>query len=388
MEEHIISLFYLAIILILGILITAVSNKFKMSNILFLVLAGYLLKLFGLNYFSDELVLVLSSLALILIVLETVMKIDLVHVVKNFFHILKFNIIYFLISSYVLTMVVFLLFDVPGDRFEVFVLCLLLSIIIYGVDPIIAMEFFQEKKNRVKEMLKIEGMISGPIVVIFAFFIIDYLKSAEKYVSTTSLVKSILLLFLAIIIGVLVAYIFYRFLQLFSITNELYSLLIISVSIFLFVMGEFIGTNGSLIVAIYGLFFRGLSKQSLSKNYVSIVAHILYIIVFVLFGIEFFFPQPGLWLKILGLFGVYLLLRFVCIYLFMKELNIREKLFMTFNMAKGIEIALVMFIMKLHFGNLEGINFILSVGFTFFVLSYVLATIVNHYGDKLLKHHS
>jgi len=54
MEEHIITLFYLAIVLILGIIITAVSNKFKMSNILFLVLAGYFLKFFGLALERDR----------------------------------------------------------------------------------------------------------------------------------------------------------------------------------------------------------------------------------------------------------------------------------------------------------------------------------------------
>ena len=389
MEEYIVYLLYLAVLLILGVLITALSNKFRLSNILFLVLAGYVLQLFGFNYFNDDIVLVLSALALILIVLETTMELDLVNIVKNFLQVLKFNLVYLILSSYVLTLAIYVLFDIPGKGFEVFVLCLLLSIIIYGVDPIIAMEFFPTKKNKIREMLEIEGIISGPIVVVFSFFIINYLQSSTGSLSSSGIMIPIFLIvkqvFFALIIGIVLAYVFYKLLKNFEITQELSALLIITIGIAVFVIGEGIGTNGSLAVAVYGLFLRGLTKEEMPKKYTSMIAHILFIIVFILFGIEFFFPEIGFWIKAFGLFVAYLVLRFLCIFLFMRDINFREKLFMTLNVAKGIEVALVLFIMKLNFSDVQGINLILGIGFMFFILSYIMSTLVNYFSDFFLN---
>ncbi len=389
MEEYIAYLLYLVVLLTIGIMITAICNKLRFSNILFLVLAGYFLQVMRFNFFNDEIVLVLSSLALILIVLETTMDVDLSHIIKNFLQVLKFNVVYLIISSYIITLAVYLLFDIPGKGFEIFVLCFLLSIIIYGVDPIITMEFFNTKKNEIMEMLEIEGIISGPVVVVFAFFVINYLQSSVGPITTGIMMPLVLILKqagVALALGLILAYLLHKFLQSFNLSKELYALLVITVGIAVFVVGEIIGTNGSLAVAIYGLFLRGLTKETMSKTYTSMVAHILFIIVFILFGLEFFFPNWIFWLKGLGLFVAYLVLRFLCIYLFMKRLTWREKYFMTLNVAKGIEVAIVLFIMKLHFSNIEGIDLILSIGFMFFILSYILSTIVNHFSSFFLDY--
>jgi len=388
MEEYIIYLFYLTVLLILGVLITAVSNKFRLSNILFLVLAGYMLKWAGFNYFNDEIILVLSALALILIVLETTMDLDLANILKNFVQVLKFNIVYLVLSAYILTLGAYVLFDIPGKGFEVFVLCLLLSIIIYGVDPLIAMEFFPTKKNKVKEMLEIEGIISGPIVVVFSFFIISYLQATVNDVLPMGKFAPFIILgkqiFIALAIGIALAYLFFKVLKNFEMSGELSALLIITIAIAVFVVAEAMKSNGSLAVAVYGLFLRGLTKEDMPKKYTSMIAHILFIIVFILFGIEFFFPDAIFWLKGVGLFIAYIVLRFLCILLFMKDLKWKEKLFMSLNVAKGIEVALVLFIMKLNFSSINGIDLILGVGFMFFILSYVLSTAVNHFSDVFL----
>ncbi|MFT4343149.1 MAG: cation:proton antiporter [Candidatus Woesearchaeota archaeon] len=389
MEQYIIYLFYIAVLLILGILITAVCTTLRMSNILFLVIAGFILQRFGFAYFNTEIILVLSALALILIVLETSMKFNIAHIVKNFLLVLKFNVVYFFVSTYIITLAVFLLFDLPFKGFEAFVLCFLLSIIIYGVDPIIAMEFFHLKKTKLREMLEIEGIISGPIVVIFAFFVISYLQStmeiAEGIIGVTfHLLQQV---FIALLLGIFLAYMVYKIIHNFVMEKELSALMIITIAIALFAISEFVNANGTLAVAIYGIFLHGLTKETLQRRYTSMVTHILYIIVFILFGMEFFFPESALLLKVFGLLVVYLIVRFMCLMIFMKDLNIKEKVFMTLNVAKGIEVAIVLFIMKLNFAHLPGIDLILSIGFMFFIMSYVLATIVNYFSDYFLDHH-
>jgi NhaP-type Na+/H+ or K+/H+ antiporter len=387
MEEYVMYLFYLAVLLILGVFITSICHNFKLSNVLFLVLTGYLLKFFNLDFFNNNLIIVLSALALIMIILETTMRLDLVHILTNFLSVLKFNIAYLILSTYIMTLGIYQFFNIPGNNFDAFILCLLLSLIIYGIDPFVTMEFFHSKKSRVSEMLEIEGFISGPIVVIFSFFIINYMNTTLT-LTTSDVIAPLLIIskqiVFAIIIGMVLAYILYKFIMNFKMLKELQALMIIAIGIAVFVLGEFFGANGSLATAIYGLFLRGLTKQRMPKETTSLIAHILFIIVFILFGIEFFFPSLIFWIKGLVLFMIYLLLRFACIFLFIKDITFKEKLYITFNVAKGIEIALVMFIMKLNFSNLEGLTLILGIGYMFFIFSYVLSTTINHFNKYFI----
>jgi NhaP-type Na+/H+ or K+/H+ antiporter len=389
MEQYLVYLFYIAVILLLGIFLTALSAKIKVSNILFLIFAGYILNMLGLNYFNEQTVLVLSSLALILIVLETTMELDLKHILKNFFQVMKFTLLHFLLSGYIMTLLVFLVFDIPGKGFEVFVMCFLLSMIIYGTDPVIVLEFFKKSKSKIHEMLEIEGVISGPIVVVFAFFVINYLN---RPVHGFSFEISSQLLFMlrhisfAMLLGVALAFLLYKFIRNFEISEELFTLLVLSTGIAVFVASEGLGSNGGLGVAVYGLFLRGLIKKNMPKRFTSMFAHMLYIIVFVLLGIEMFFPSLNQLPGIIGLFFVYIMLRFICIVLTIKKITLREKLFMTFNMAKGIEIAIVLFVMRLNFSGVDGINIIMSIGFMFFLLSYIISTLTNHFGHIFLEH--
>jgi len=388
MPEYILYLFYLSLLLLLGILITAFANKLKLSNILFLILMGYLLKIYNLDFFNNDIVLVLSSLALIVIVIETTMELDIAHVIKNFIHVLKFSIVFFILCVYTLTLLVFQLFDFPGKGFDIFILCILLSIIIYGADPSIVMEFFKEKKSKVKEILRIEGIISGPIVVLFAFFLIGYFNTSQVSLSKSLLSPLVLIfqqVFLALIISFVLAYLFHKIVQHFPLTQELYALAVIALGIAIFAMGQTFNTNGTLAVAFYGIFLRALTKKPASKKYNSVFAHTLYLIVFILLGIQFVFPEPLFWVKGIGLFVVYLLLRFASVYLFFRKINLKEKIFMTLNTAKGIEVAFVLLIINLNFSYIDGLDIIVSLGFMFFILSYIISTITNHFSSLFFE---
>jgi len=364
MQEYILYLFYLAILLLLGILVTAITNRLKLSNILFLVIIGFFLKEFDLNFFNNEIILVLSSLALIIIVLETSTKLDLFHIKTKFLNVLRFSICFFLICTYTLTLLVFQFFDIPGDGFEVLVLCLLLSIIIYGADPAIVTEFFRNKRYRAMEMLKIEGIISGPLVVVFSFFIIDYLNSDNVLFTLKALGQLLVIIKqfgIAIVIGGILAYIFYKVIKTFNLTEELYGLSLISLGIIIFAFSESLNINGTLSVAFFGIFLSSFIKKDIFKRYSSMLAHILYLIVFILLGLSFEMPPWILWIKGIGLFFFYIGLRFFCILIFFKNMKFGEKLFMTLNIAKGIEVAFVLLIISLNFSHLEGINIIVSL---------------------------
>tara|TARA_Y100000310_G_scaffold17917_1_gene17696 strand:+ start:3904 stop:5070 length:1167 start_codon:yes stop_codon:yes gene_type:complete len=380
MEAYIPYLFYLAVIFILGILITAATNKFKLSNIIFLVLAGSFLKILNFDFFSDTIVLILSSLALILIILETTLSLDINHILKKFYGMIKFSIAYFLICTYFITLLIFQLFDLPGKGFELFALAFLLSIIVYAADPSIAFEFQKKRKSKIFQMLNIEGIISSPLIVVFSLFLINFLAFPDISFSqgmSYQLLEILKQIFIAVVLGFVLAWSLIGFLSNFKLNRELTSLLIITLGIIAFVFSEVVNVNGSLSVAIFGLILAGYKKSKPIKHTMNIYAHPLYIVFFILFGLKSFFPSPLLWVKGLGLFLVYLMLRFASISIFLKKLKLNQKIFMTFNVAKGIEVAIVLFIMQISLKHIPGIEQIISLGFMFFVLSYLVSTVVN-----------
>lgn len=384
MEEFVVYLFYLALLLLLGIIITGVTSKLKLSNILFLVIAGIILKRFNIVFFDEDLILILSALTLIMIVLETTMKIDLKHIKTNFLNVLRFNLIYFIISSYIMTLAIFMFFEIPGRGFEQFALCFVLSIILYGVESSISTEFSKEKKNKVHEIIEIEGLLSGPFVVIFSFFIIHFISSSMHEVAMhwfAPVWQIFQQSFIAVIIGIVIALMLYGLKKHFNISKELWALSVITSGIISFAVSEFMHSSGSLSVAVFGLLLRGLTKKNMPKEYTATLAHILYIIVFILFGSEIILPSLNVWLKGIGVFIIYIMIRFLCIVLFMKNLYWKEKFFMTLNVAKGIEVALVLFLINKSFKDIVGVQEIISIGFMFFILSYIVATFVNFFSE-------
>ena len=388
MEPYLSYLFYLALLLLLGIILTVTSNKLKLSNILFLVLAGYVLKEFRLDFFTDDMILVLSSLAIIVMSLETAMRMDVAHVLKNFLHVLRFSIAHFFLCMYALTLAVFLLFDFPAKGFEAFMLCMLLSILIYGTDASIVMEFFKEKKSRAKEILEIEGMVSGSIVIIFAFFMIDYLHSTSGDFSAAALVESGVLvqkIITALVLGMILAWLTSLILKHFEMGTEMKALFVIAIGMTAFIGAELLKTDGSFAAVFFGLLLRAFMHERTSNMYNTMLAHLIYIILFIALGMQFSLPDAKFWLQAFGVFVFYLLVRFASVVITLKETTLGEKLFITLNAAKGIEVAVALFLLTVLFKNVAALQMVASLGFLIMLFSYVAATITNHYSDAFLE---
>jgi NhaP-type Na+/H+ or K+/H+ antiporter len=388
METYLSYLLYLALLLLLGIVLTAVSTRLRLSNLLFLVIAGYTLKEFGLDLLTDDMILILSSLAIIVMSLETTMRMDVAHVLRNFFHVLKFNIVHFLLCVYTLTLAIFLLFDFPAKGFEEFVLCMLLSILIYGTDASIVMEFFRERKSRMREILEIEGIISGPVVVVFAFFLIDYLHSSAGDFSAAALVQTGVFLqkiVAALLLAAAMAWFSGIILKRFPMSAELQALFAITVGMLTLILGEVVKTDGGFAAVFFGLLLRAFAKERIMNIYNTMLAHIIYIVLFITLGMQFSLPDGKFWLQSIGVFSFYLMVRFACVVIFLKETTLGEKFFITLNAAKGIEVAVALFLLTVLFKHVAALQMIASIGFLMMLYSYVVATIANHYSDAFLE---
>jgi NhaP-type Na+/H+ or K+/H+ antiporter len=319
---------------------------------------------------------------------ESTMRMDVAHVFKNFLHVLKFTVLHLVLCVYALTLAIFLVFDFPAKGFEELVFCVLLSILIYGTDASIMREFFKEKKSRLTEMLEIEGMISGPIVVIFVFFLINYIQAQSGDLSAAALAQAgnfLKEVVVDLLLGISVAWLTVMVLRHFDMSGEMKALFIITIGTLTLIIGELIRTDGSFAVVFFGLFLRTFAKERISNVYNTMLAHLIYIILFIILGMQFTLPKSQFWLQSFGVFLFYLLIRFACVIIFLKNITFREKCYFTLNAAKGIEVAVALFLMTILFRDVAALQMVASLGFLIMLFSWIIATLANHYSDSFLE---
>jgi NhaP-type Na+/H+ or K+/H+ antiporter len=89
--------------------------------------------------------------------------------------------------------------------------------------------------------------------------------------------------------------------------------------------------------------------------------------------------------KSILLFGIYLIIRYMAVQICFSRLNysVKEKVFMSLNVPKGIAVAVVVFILATY--EIEGIQPILNLILVFIVYSIILSTIVVKASKKFLE---
>jgi NhaP-type Na+/H+ or K+/H+ antiporter len=168
--------------------------------------------------------------------------------------------------------------------------------------------------------------------------------------------------------------------------GDLQLLEVISAAVIAYVAAELLRGNGVLSVAVFGLFFgnwHGEHKIELER-FTSLFSNILTILVFVLLGTILVIPSP----VILGgtlLFLIYLVLRGVAVHVFLKEYALKEKLFVSLNVPKGVGLAVVVLLMTTTFQGVAGIRTLTSLGLLFIMYSVVLSTVATTLGVDLLN---
>ena len=121
-------------------------------------------------------------------------------------------------------------------------------------------------------------------------------------------------------------------------------------------------------------------------QFVEIFSQVLEILVFVLIGSVIKIPFTSKFLIPSSiLFLIYLVLRFISVNIsFAKEdYTLKEKLFMTLNIPKGIAVAVVVFTLATK--AVIGMNLILNLIFLFMIYSIILSTIITHFSKFFTK---
>ena len=154
---------YIAMLLLLGVLCSALAYRMKVSSVFFLILAGMLLSVFNLVVFEREFIVIVSELALILVLFNSTTKLRITEVKRYSPKALRLAFLFLIFCCLFMGFITYTSLELDSV-----LLALLFAVLVYGIDPTIALAVLGKKKNRIMEILEIEAIINTPITVIAA----------------------------------------------------------------------------------------------------------------------------------------------------------------------------------------------------------------------------
>ncbi len=390
---------YLAVVLLLGIICTLVSQKIKIPNILLLIIIGMLLgkiKYQGklLMEFPPLFLTSIGILALVMIIFDSSSRFKLKEFDALSLNSLKLTGIFLVLNLIFLTIATMF---VLGMKFNVYsmLIALLFAALMSGTDPAAILSMFKQTKNKILKLLEIESLVNTPIIVLMPFIILDLIRRIE--IGATALPTFfdqifpilqdfILRLIAGIGAGILVGLFVFKLMKK-KYSDVLSPLAIITAALLTYILAENFGGNGVLAVTTIGLFFGNMYiKQKMElQEFSSVFANSLEILVFILVGFIIKLPlNPDFFIKSITLFIIYLVIRYFAINVsFKKEYSTKEKIFMTLNAQKGIAVAVVAFTLTIL--NIESISIILNTVLAFMLYSIIVSTIVVKFTKNFLN---
>ena len=382
MASVLLFLTYLAVILLIGILISIASRKLKLPNILLLIIIGIILsnityKNSPLVWFPDLFLSSISILALVMIIFDSSSRFKLRSFDILSLNTLSLSLIFLILNIVFLSASTMLIFDVKS----VF-LALIFSSLMSGTDPGAVLSMLSGAKARIFDLLKVEALLNTPLVVLLPFIILDLSKSLKGEIILSQFIGQIAPFLQQFVVGigagVLIGLIMFKFMKK-EYSKVLSPLAMITAALLAYIIAENLKANGVLAVTSMGLLFGNVYlKQKIQLQEFSLVfSNSLEIMVFILVGLIVKIPfQVDFFVKSLALFLIYLIIRYFAIAISLRKLkfNFKEKVFMALNAQKGIAVAVVAF--SLANLNIEGMQVILNLILAFMLYSIVLSTII------------
>lgn len=389
--EPITFLTYLSIVLLIGIICTILSQKIKIPNVLLLIIAGILIG--NISYrgelliqFPETFLTSISVLALVLIIFDSSSRFKLREFTSLSTQALKLTGVFLVLNAIFLTIFTFKVFPTTS-----IFMALLFSTLMSGTAPDAVLMMLKKSKNQIFELLEVEALINTPLVVLLPFIILDFIKSVQVEYIFSKFIEQIgpfIQQFVTGIgAGIVVGIIVFRVMKK-KYSETLSPLAIITSALLTYILAENLGGNGVLAVTTMGLFFGNMyvTHKVQLREVSAFFANSLEILVFILIGLIIKVPLNYVFiLKSVLLFVLYLVIRYAAITISLKSLNydFKQKIFMTFNVQKGIAVAVVAFTLTtLYIG---GMQTILHLILLFMLYSIILSTVVVRFSTYFVK---
>jgi len=377
----------LAILLLVGIVLTVVSKKLRIPNVLVLILAGYVLSLIQVRgaqliNFSNDFLEAIAIIALIMIVFDSTSRFQLRRFSAEAYPALKFSALFLLINLVVVSLAAHSLF---GWDFK---LAVLFAAIMAGTDAGSVLSILQGMKHKVISFLKVESLVNTPLTVILPFVVIDFSRNFNIDTFVESSIEQFAPFLQQIITGVgagiVVALIVLRIMRK-QYSEILSPVTLISSALLTYILAEALGGSGVLAVTTLGIFFGNVyikRKESL-RTFGSLFSNLFEILVFLLLGLALRLPTSGIfYAKAFVLLIIYLSIRALVTWImFRKKFSRREMFFTALSSPKGVAVAVVIFsLVSLGLASPE----LVDLSIIFILYSVLISTIMVHFSKKIL----
>ncbi len=337
---------FLAVVLLIGILCSIVSKKFRLPNILLLLVVGILLNSINFNgkplvYFPNEMVAAVSVIAIAIIVFDSASRLKLNELDTLDKRALELAFVFFLFATVIISAVSY--YFIGLGLFYSIILASLMA----GTAADVALD---KAKNRALHILNAEAVINTLLVMLIPLIVLNIEQTTGAFTAenlASQLVPLLQQLAIGIGAGVLVGLITFRIAK--KNYYEWLSPIILVVSALLaYVLAENINGNPVLAVATTGIFF-GLVKIKEKKEMMSfsaVFSHLLMILVIIMAGLIVNIAPS--WKVMLDALVIYLI---VCVVRIISikataDVSNKEAVFMTLNAPKGVAVAAVILILS------------------------------------------
>ncbi len=374
----------ISLLFLVGLLATLLAKKLKTSNVLLLVISGFLVEqLMNLVHpfmFPPLFVSITALIALSLIIFDGASRFKFKEFDTFSFYALKLFSVFLALNLLVLTPFVMWLFNMD----------LLSSLIFSSLGAATAFEVLsivlKKTNNRCVEILNLESIINAPFTVLIPFLLIDFFKqnpTGIKY-ALTYINPFLQEIVSGIGAGVLIGVIIFKLMRN-KYSSSLSPIALLTSVLLTYALAEQLKGSGVLAVTVLGLFFGNsyVKKKPALQEFSSAMSNSVEILIFLLFGMSINLPDSWIFFyKSLLVFAVYAVLRFLSVELALPYLNLKEKIFSTLVMPKGITIAAVALTISSVNSSFELVNNLL---FLAFIYSLIVALITIHKSDWFLN---
>lgn len=381
-------------ILLIGLFFALLSNKIKVPNILFLMLIGIIIgriNLGGVPFIelTPTFTVSVAILALVMIIFDGSANMKL----KDFDHYstkaLQLFIIFLMMNIIFLSLATYFLFSIRSIP-----LVIMLSILMSATAADIVLMMMKTGNIKMTKILGVESLINTPLIVLLPFVILSLTEGTAGGLVLFS--QNIGPFFQQIITGVgagmVVGVVLFKILKRKYLSKQMryFSQLSIIVSALLtYVLAENLKGNGVLAVTTLGLFYGTTSLNEKVEegveNFSKFITNTLEIMVFFLAGMVIVFPLNFSFLaKAFFLYIIHLALRYLSVTIVSgkKLLDIKEKMFLTLVIPKGLAVVTVVFMLATK--SIANIDTILSIALIFVLYSVIISTISVRFSEFFL----
>ncbi|RME79688.1 MAG: hypothetical protein D6769_01680 [Methanobacteriota archaeon] len=247
----------IAAILALGFIALEIFKRTKVSQVIILILLGMVLGPLlnvvdaGPGSLIRDLTPFVSTIALIFLLFDAGLTLDLRTVIEEFGKASLFTLLVFFVSSFVIALFSLAFLGLP------FLFALLLGFICGGVSSAIVLAMVENAGlgENVKTMLSLESTFTDILVVIFSLLVFNTIMASQ----VSDPLNMILVTISVSLITALIAYATWLVIFTRVETHNLSYILTVAVMLFLYAIAERAGGNGGFSVFVFGLLLGNFS---------------------------------------------------------------------------------------------------------------------------------